>query len=174
MRLFLGWLPIVFFAMASYRKAQLTEYLQETIQYIAMSIFDTALLVFFVLPIFLIFAGAFEYVMKRRPVWEVLSFPLIALIFFPAAPWVDLFGDPQFLIIGGLFILTFNIFFRQVTRAGINMGPYPAYYKNQIFGFYAPKSVDDFIKPRMHFFAFVLVAIILKITWLIKAGADKI
>ncbi len=137
-----------------------------------MSILDTALLVLFVLPIFLIFAGAFEYVMKKRPVWEVLSFPLITLVFFPAAPWVDLFSDTQFLITGGLFIITFNIFFPHVTSAFIKMGPYPKYYQHKMFGYYTPKNIDDFIKPRIHFFAYAMMPILLKIWWVIQSAAD--
>jgi len=172
MKLILGWIPIIFFSMSAYRKAQLSGYPPETSLFIGMSLLDTALLVFFVLPIFLIFAGAFQHVLKKRAVWEVLSFPLVTLVFFPAAPWVDLFSDPRFLITGGLFLLTFNIFFTHVTRAFISMGPYSKYYQHKIFGYYAPKSINDFIKPRIHFFAYALMPILLKTWWIIKSAGD--
>ena len=172
MKLILGWAPIIFFSIAAYRKAQLSGYLQETIQFVGMVLLDTALLIFIALPVFLIFVGVFERTMKKRPAWEVWSFPLITLVFFPAAPWVDLFSDPYFLITGGLFILTFNIFFPHVTEAFVNMGPYSTYYKHKLFGFYRPKNIDNFIKPRMHFFAYALMPILLKVVWTIKSFAD--
>ena len=172
MKLILGWIPIIFFAMSAYKKAQFSGYLQGKFQFIGMSILDTALLIFLALPLFLIFAGVFERVMKKKPIWEVLSFPLITLVFFPAAPWVTLFSDPFFLITGGLFVLSFNIYFPHVRNVFVNMGPYSMYYKYKMFGYYTPKSVDDFIKPRIHFFGYAMMPILLKIWWIIKSFAD--
>ena len=173
MKLILSWATIIFFSMAAYRKAQLSGYLQGTIQFIGMTLLDTALLVFIALPVFLIFAGVFERVMKKGPVWEVWSFPLITLVFFPAAPWVELFSDPFFLITGGLFILTFKMFFPHVTKTFVNMGPFSQYYKQKMFGYYMPINVNDFIKPRIHFFAYALMPILLKVLWIVKSFADQ-
>ena len=172
MRFILARIPIICFTLAAYRKAQFSGYMTETIQFLGMCVFDTALLIFIVLPQFLIFSGAFEHVMKKRARWEVMSFPLVTLVFFPAAPWVDLFSDTRFLITGGLFIVTFYMFFKHVTRTFIGMGPYPKYYQHKLFGYYAPKSVNDFIKPRIHYFFYAITPIILKILWVIKSAAD--
>ena len=173
MKLILSWATIIFFSMASYRKAQLSGYLQETVQFIGMALVDTALLVFIALPVFLVFAGVFERLMKKEPVWEVWSFPLITLIFFPATPWVELFSDPFFLVTGGLFILTFNLFFPHVTKTFVNVGPYSQYFKQKMFGYYKPKNVNDFIRPRMLFFAYALMPIMLKMWWIVKSFADQ-
>jgi len=137
-----------------------------------MCLLDTVILLYFILPIFLVFAGAYEHVFKKRARWEVLSFPFIALVLFPAAPWVDLFSDTWFLTTGGLFVLTFYWFFMQVTKTFIIVGPYPKYYQHKMFGFYAPKSIDDFIKPRIHYFFFAITPIILKIFWMLKLAGD--
>ncbi|MGV7222316.1 MAG: hypothetical protein ACQ9MH_12400 [Nitrospinales bacterium] len=172
MRLILGWIPIIFFMVASYRKAQFSGYMVETYQFLAMCVLDVGILIFFILPQFLIFAGAYEHVMKKRARWEVLSFPFITLVLFPAAPWVDLFSDTRFLVMGGLFIATFYMFFQQVMRTFISMGPYPKLYQHKLFGYYAPKSVVDFIRPRIHFFFYALTPIILKIFWVLKLAGE--
>jgi hypothetical protein len=132
-----------------------------------MSLLDIGILIFLILPQFLIFSGAYEHVMKKRARWEVLSFPLITLLLFPAAPWVDLFSDQRFLITGGLFIVTFYIFFQQVMRTFISMGPYPRLYQHKLFGYYAPKNEVDFIRPRIHFFLYAISPIVFKTLWII-------
>ena len=172
MKLILGWIPIIFFMLSAYRKAQFSGYMTETFQYLAMCVLDTALLIFIFLPQFLVFAGAFEIVLKKRARWEVLSFPFITLVLFPAAPWVDLFSDTRFLVTGGLFILTFYMFFKHVMRTFITMGPYPKYYQHKIFGYYAPKKEDDFIKPRIHFFFYAISPLILKAWWVLKMAGS--
>lgn len=172
MRLILAWIPIFCFTLAAYRKAQFSGYMTETFQYLAMSVLDTALLIFILLPQFLIFAGSYEHVMKKRARWEVWSFPLITLVLFPAAPWVEIFADTRFLITGGLFMLTFYMFFKHVMRTFITMGPYPRYYQHKLFGYYAPKIENDFIRPRIHFFFYAITPIVLKIIWVLKVAGD--
>ena len=162
---FFGLVPVACYVIFSYQNDKIRELTSSTIQIIALNLFHSGILFFFVVPVCCFYLDELMRFTKRKYPFQVFILSIFFLFLFPISDWNKLFELNVFSISGALFVLSFNFLSSHVIQTFKELSPWKEEFKKSLLDNYPPKRMDDFYSPKIYFFVAALGVTVVQFVW---------
>lgn len=147
----LGWIPVILFALFSFRKEQLHG-LIGLHTHMILGIVVTGFICFLLLPAFIIYTSYTEEFSRERPYLQIFLFSLLSLFLFQWGYGSQYYEDSLLVVLGILYLVSFNFLYPNLNFIYKKMDILNEKQKFNLFKKYPPTHTDDLIRPKLFFF----------------------
>ena len=164
MKSILGWIPIILFALYSFRKEQLHG-LIGLHTHIILAIVVTGIICFLLLPAFIIYANYAEEFSGERPYFQIFLFSLLSLFLFQWRYGSQYYEDSLLVVLGVSYLASFNLLYSSLCYLHKKMDILKKKHKFDIFKKYPPTCADDLLRPKLFFVILPLIPLVNYFYW---------
>jgi len=165
----LGWIPIILFALFAFRREQIGG-LTGWSAWLGLSVLQSGLICFLLLPAFLIYQRYAEEFSHKRSYFQIFLFSLLTLYLFQRESLSQYYEDSLLMVLGALYLISFNLLYSNLGFLHQKLNILKEKQKFDIFKKYPPTCRDDLLRPKLFFAAVALIPFVVNLYWKVMMG----